>query len=105
MARRVHRDLTPVAALVTPAPPIVLGAERQAGDGPARRVHGRGIGQVALVEDDPTVRRALQRILRTMDFDVSAFASAEEFLMSSHLNETACLVSDIQMQGMSVLIL
>ena len=56
---------------------------------------------IAVVDDDSSVRRALQRLLTAMDFNVAGFASAEEFLSFGALNEFECLVVDIQLDGMS----
>jgi len=56
---------------------------------------------VYLIDDDESVRRALQRLLRSAGLDVRAFASAEEFLESGNLNQKACIVLDIQMGGLT----
>jgi FixJ family two-component response regulator len=55
---------------------------------------------VYLLDDDESVRRALQRILRSIGLDVRAFASVEEFMKSGNLNQRACIVLDIQMRGL-----
>ncbi len=56
---------------------------------------------VSIIDDDPAVLSATQRLLRLRGFDVSAFASAEEFLASPAAGTTACVVSDVRMSGMS----
>jgi FixJ family two-component response regulator len=56
---------------------------------------------VYLIDDDESVRRALQRLLRSAGLDVRAFASAEEFLQSENLSQRACIVLDIQMRGLT----
>jgi FixJ family two-component response regulator len=56
---------------------------------------------VAVVEDDESCRVALQRSLKSAGFSVQSFASAEDFLKSGRQNETACLITDIRMPGMS----
>ncbi len=56
---------------------------------------------VYLIDDDESVRRALQRLLRSAGIDVMAFASAEEFLQSGNLSQRACIVVDIQMRGIT----
>ena len=56
---------------------------------------------VYLIDDDESVRRALQRLLRSAGLDVKAFASAEEFLQSGNLSQGACIVLDIQMRGLT----
>ena len=56
---------------------------------------------IGLVEDDPSFRRALRRLLSAAGFSVAAFASAEEFLASESAGATACLVLDVHLGGMS----
>jgi FixJ family two-component response regulator len=56
---------------------------------------------VAVVDDDELVRMSLQRLLKAAGLTVSAFASAEDFLMSSQLEAAGCLITDIRMPGMS----
>jgi len=40
-------------------------------------------------------------LIRSLGYATATFASAEEFLHSGRVSETACLVSDVQMPGMS----
>ncbi len=56
---------------------------------------------ISVVDDDESVRRALQRLLRAAGFEVQAFSSAKEFLESGNLGGGACIVLDIQMHGLS----
>jgi FixJ family two-component response regulator len=56
---------------------------------------------IAVVEDDPGVRTALQQLLRSAEFDARTFASAEEFLASADGLAVDCLVADINLTGMS----
>jgi FixJ family two-component response regulator len=56
---------------------------------------------VAIVDDDESVRIALQGMMKSVDLPAQAFASAEDFLNSGLLHETACLIADIRMPGMS----
>ena len=56
---------------------------------------------VAIVDDDDSVRGTLQELLRSAGFYSQAFESAEAFLGSGHQRETACLITDIRMPGMS----
>jgi len=56
---------------------------------------------VAIVDDDELVRSALQGLLKTVGWPAQAFASAEEFLKSGQQHQTACLIADIRMPGMS----
>jgi FixJ family two-component response regulator len=61
----------------------------------------RKLQWVAVVDDDESVRIAVHGALASVGFAARAFASAEEFLDSDLLGDTACLISDIQMPGMS----
>lgn len=58
-------------------------------------------GLIAIVDDDDSVREATKGLMRSAGFAAEAFSSGEEFLRSTHLNSTACLVTDINMPGMS----
>ena len=44
---------------------------------------------------------ATENLVKSLGFDVYTFASAQEFLQSQRLAETACLISDVQMPMMS----
>ena len=56
---------------------------------------------VSIIDDDQDVRQAVQRLMRSRGFATRTFASAEEFLQSPSLHETACVITDIQMPGMT----
>jgi FixJ family two-component response regulator len=56
---------------------------------------------VSIVDDDDLVRTALQGLLKAVGLPARAFASAEAFLESGHQHDTACLIADIRMSGMS----
>jgi FixJ family two-component response regulator len=56
---------------------------------------------VAIVDDDDLMRSALLGLLKAVGLPARTFASAEEFLKSGHQHETACLIADIRMPGMS----
>jgi FixJ family two-component response regulator len=56
---------------------------------------------VAIVDDDDLMRTALQGLLKSAGLPAQAFPSAEEFLRSGHQHDTACLITDIRMPGMS----
>jgi FixJ family two-component response regulator len=56
---------------------------------------------VAIVDDDDLMRGALQGMLKSVGLPSEAFASAEEFLTSGQQRQTACLIADIRMPGMS----
>src|SRR3979409_1423867 len=55
---------------------------------------------IAIVDDDESVREAATNLFRSMGLPVVAFASAEEFLSSDSVENTSCLVLDVQMPGM-----
>lgn len=56
---------------------------------------------VVVVDDEESVRKAVQRLLTAAGLTVESYASAEDFLKSGQLNTTGCLVADIRMPGMS----
>jgi len=56
---------------------------------------------VSVVDDDESLRESLPDLLRMLGFAAQAFSSAEEFLASSYLDRTRCLVLDVAMPGMS----
>ena len=56
---------------------------------------------VAIVDDDDSMRGALRGLLKAVGMSTQAFASAEEFLKSGQQHQTACLIADIRMPGMS----
>jgi FixJ family two-component response regulator len=58
-------------------------------------------GRISIVDDDASVREALKGLMRSVGRDVDAFGSAEEFLTSGKLPETACLILDIRLPGMN----
>ena len=52
---------------------------------------------ISIVDDDESVRLATQSLLSSLGWTAHAFASADEFLNSPRLNDSACLVVDVQM--------
>ena len=56
---------------------------------------------VAIVDDDDSMRSALQGMLKAVGYPAQAFASGEEFLKSGQQHQTSCLIADIRMPGMS----
>ena len=59
------------------------------------------VNLVVVVDDEESVRKAVQRLLKAAGLAVESFASAEDFLNSGQLNTTGCLIADIRMPGMS----
>jgi FixJ family two-component response regulator len=56
---------------------------------------------ISVIDDDPSVRAATNNLLNSHGYVVHTFASAEEFLRSTLLDDTSCVIADIQMPGMS----
>jgi len=56
---------------------------------------------ISIVDDDPSMREATKELLRSLGYSAATFASADEFLGSEQLRQTACVISDIQMPGLS----
>src|SRR5580692_6865536 len=56
---------------------------------------------VSIVEDDRFFRESLKRLMRSQGYNVEAFASANDFLASPRLAETACLIADVHMPAMT----
>jgi FixJ family two-component response regulator len=55
---------------------------------------------IAVVDDDPSVRQALQRLIKSLGYEAEVFPSAREFLTAPHFQEAACLILDIHMPGL-----
>ncbi|MCM3873905.1 MAG: response regulator [Pyrinomonadaceae bacterium] len=58
-------------------------------------------GLVAIVDDDESMRAAIEDLLSSVGINARSFSSAEDFLLSGLQNEIACLISDIRMPGMT----
>jgi len=56
---------------------------------------------IAVVDDESPVRTMLCRVLRLADYQVTAFASGEEFLDSLTARLPACAILDVHMPGLS----
>jgi len=56
---------------------------------------------IAIVDDDDSMRTALEGLLKSAELQAQSFASAEEFLESGQQGQIACLITDIRMPGMS----
>jgi FixJ family two-component response regulator len=55
---------------------------------------------ISIVDDDESVRESTKALVRSLGYGARVFASAEEFL-SSNVDDTACLILDVQMKGLS----
>ena len=56
---------------------------------------------VFVVDDDPSVRRSTERLVRSMGFNVQTFASAKEFTERARVESPSCLVLDVHLPGPS----
>ena len=57
--------------------------------------------QIYLVDDEPSVRKALSRLLRSAGYEVTAFGSAKEFMQRHLADAPGCLVLDVTMPEIS----
>jgi FixJ family two-component response regulator len=62
-------------------------------------------GIVAIVEDDAGMRRGLERLLAAHGFCTEGYNSAEAFMQSSAADRADCVIIDIQLEGMSGIML
>ena len=56
---------------------------------------------ISIVDDDQPFRESMRRLVMLLGYTVEAFSSAADFLASRLLPETACLIADINMPGMT----
>jgi FixJ family two-component response regulator len=56
---------------------------------------------ISIIDDDESMRRAIVALVRSAGYEAQGFASAEDFLGSGIVQDFACIISDIQMPGMS----
>ena len=56
---------------------------------------------ISIVEDDQPFRESMRKLMTALGYTVEVFPSATDFLASPLLTATACLVSDVQMPGMT----
>jgi FixJ family two-component response regulator len=65
--------------------------------------HGRVVVRplISVVDDEESVRESLPDLLREFGFAAQAFSSAQEFLSSSCVGQTQCLILDVYMPGMT----
>ena len=62
---------------------------------------GGGVSHVFIVDDDPSVLKALGRLVRAAGYEVEVFASANEYLAREPPRPPGCLVLDVRMPGMN----
>ncbi len=56
---------------------------------------------IVIVDDDKSLLAALVRLVRSFGYGARGFSSAEAFMESDAASSCACVVTDIQMPGMS----
>jgi FixJ family two-component response regulator len=56
---------------------------------------------ISIVDDDADARGAIQALVQSLGYRARTFPSADDFLRSGRAAETACLITDIQMPGLS----
>jgi FixJ family two-component response regulator len=56
---------------------------------------------ISIIDDDVSMRNATRRLVKSLGLNADTFASAEEFLESDRVNDTACVITDMQMPGLS----
>ena len=57
--------------------------------------------KISIVDDDKFVLKAMEHVIGSLGYEVNVFPSAEDFLMSDRAQDTSCLVTDVQMPGMT----
>jgi len=60
-----------------------------------------GSRQICIIDDDGSVRTALERLLLSAGFSARTFANARDFLVSGVTRGPICVISDVVMAGMS----
>lgn len=56
---------------------------------------------ISIVDDDESVREAVEGLIESLGFRVSAFSSAADFLASAAVADTSCVIADVHMPQMS----
>lgn len=56
---------------------------------------------ISIIDDDRFVREATDCLVRSLGYRAEMFASAEDFLQSERVNDTSCVITDVQMPGLS----
>ena len=58
-------------------------------------------GHIAILDDDASLRRAMARLLEAFSIRVQTYGTAREFIDSLSLGAPACLIVDLQLEGMT----
>jgi FixJ family two-component response regulator len=56
---------------------------------------------ISIIDDDPSIRAATDGLVRSLGYRAATFASAEDYLQSGRIDETSCVIADVQMPGLS----
>jgi FixJ family two-component response regulator len=56
---------------------------------------------ISIIDDDDMVRAATEGLIQSLGFDTRTFSSAESFMQSPSLSESACLILDVQLPKMN----
>jgi FixJ family two-component response regulator len=56
---------------------------------------------IAVIDDDHSFRSALVGLIRSLGYGARGFESAEQFVESDVMHSSACIITDVQMPGMS----
>lgn len=72
----------------------MISAERRPSD-------TQGVALISIIDDDDSLRAALMGLVRSLGYRASGFANAEDFLAADQADESAAIVTDIQIPGLS----
>src|SRR5438128_4960474 len=61
----------------------------------------RSVPSISIIDDDASIRVSTSRFVRALGYCTHTFASADDFLNSSHVDDTWCVIADVQMPGTS----
>jgi FixJ family two-component response regulator len=56
---------------------------------------------ISIVDDDRSVREAVESLVRSLGYSTASFASAEEYLGSGRVHDSECVITDVRMPGMT----
>ncbi len=56
---------------------------------------------ISIVDDDVSVREATRALVRSLGYQAATYESAEDFLCSESISDTSCLITDVQMPGLT----
>src|SRR4051794_33765681 len=61
----------------------------------------KAIPIISIVDDDEAIRDAIETLVRSLGYHASTFASADDFLKCEQVHDTSCVITDVQMPGLS----